>query len=69
MAPIALGEDKITFDLLVRREGVDVARVMCHKVCTALSTPHINPNNCLQPQDGVTQFTLANRVVISAELL
>ena len=62
MAPVALGGDKLTSDLLVRREGVDVAQVMRHKVLVALSTPHVNPNDSLRPRDGVTQLALANRV-------
>lgn len=49
-------------DLLVRRKGVHIARVVRHKVLAALSTPHVSTSDGLRPRDGITQLALANRV-------
>ena len=44
---IALGRDKVAFDLLCGRKGLHVAGVVCHEMLFALPTPHVDTNNGL----------------------
>ena len=62
MTAIALGRDKLPFDLLCSRKGLHVAGVMCHEVLLALSTSHVDTNNALWPRDGIAEFPFADRV-------
>lgn len=56
MASIAFGSDKFPHDLLLRRESVDIARVMGHEVLVAFAASHVHSNNGLQPRDGIAQL-------------
>ena len=64
MAPVAFGGDEVPLDLLTRREGVHIVRVMRHEVLVALPTPHVYPNDGLRPRDCIAQLPLADGVRI-----
>lgn len=62
MTAIALGRDKLPFDLLCSRKGLHVAGVVCHEMLLALPTSHVDTNNGLWPRDGIAEFPFADRV-------
>ena len=62
MTAIALGCDKLPFDLLCCRKGVHIAGVMCHEMLLALAASHVNSNDGLWPRDGIAEFLLADGV-------
>ena len=43
-------------DLLLRREGVDIARVMDHEVLVAFAASHVRSNSDLRLRDGIAQL-------------
>ena len=60
MATVSLGGDKVTPDLVFRRESVHVACVVSHKVLLALATSHVHSDDGLGPRYGVAKLALAD---------